>query len=50
VANPDKTTKRGMINIEEVPGVYGDFTDNTCLDPAFGKMERVKTQDPLTIS
>jgi hypothetical protein len=39
-----------MDDMEEVPGVYGDFTDNTYPDPAFGEMERAITQDPLAIS
>jgi hypothetical protein len=43
VTNTSKTNKMGMCNMEEVPGVYGDFADNTCLDPAFGEMEKVIT-------
>jgi hypothetical protein len=50
VANPTKATKRGMDNMEEVPGVNGDVTNNACPTPAIGEMERRITQDPLEIS
>jgi hypothetical protein len=49
VANPAKTTKRGMDNMEKILRVYGDFTDITCHDLVFGDMHRVITQDPLEI-
>jgi hypothetical protein len=38
-----------MDDMEEIPGVYGDFTNNTCLEPAPGEMERGITQCPLVI-
>jgi hypothetical protein len=49
VANPAKTNKRGMDDMEEVLRVYGDFTYNTCPGPAFGEMDIVIMQDPLAI-
>jgi hypothetical protein len=39
-----------MDDMEEVPGVYGEFTDNTRFDPAFGEIEILITQDPMAIS
>jgi hypothetical protein len=39
----------GMDNLEEVPGVHGDTTNNTCPAPAPEEMERGITQDPLAI-
>jgi hypothetical protein len=36
VYNPVKTTKMGMDDMEEVPGVYGEYTEKTFLDRAFG--------------
>jgi hypothetical protein len=50
VANPTKTTKRGMDDMEEVPGVHGDVTNNACPTPSPGEMERGITHDPLAIS
>jgi hypothetical protein len=49
VANPTKTTNRGMKNMEDIPGVNVDFTKNTFRDPAPGEIERGITQDPLPI-
>jgi hypothetical protein len=50
VANPTKTTKMGMDDMEEVIGVHGDITRNSCPTPAPGEMERGITQDLLEIS
>jgi hypothetical protein len=33
VANPTNTTKRGMDDMEELPGVHGDVTNNACPTP-----------------
>jgi hypothetical protein len=50
VANPTKTTERGIDDMEEVPGVHGDVTNNDCPMPAPGEMERGITQEPLAIT
>jgi hypothetical protein len=50
VISPTKTTKRGMDDMEEIPGVYVDFTNTTCTESAPGEMESGITQDPLAIS
>jgi hypothetical protein len=50
VVNSAKIAKRGMDDMEEISGIYGDSTDNPYPDPAIGELERVITQDPLEIS
>jgi hypothetical protein len=39
-----------MVDMEEVPGVHGDVTNNSGPTTAPGEMERGITQDPLAIS
>jgi hypothetical protein len=39
-----------MDDMEEVPGVHGDVTNNAGPTTAPGEMERGITQDPLEIS
>jgi hypothetical protein len=50
VANPTKTTKRAMDNMEEVHGAHGDVTNNDDPTTAPGDMERGIIQDSLEIS
>jgi hypothetical protein len=50
VVNSTKTTKKGMGDLEEVPGVHGDITNNAGPMIAPGEMERGITQDSLEIS
>jgi hypothetical protein len=50
LANSTKTTKRGMDDLEEVPGVHDEVTNNAGPTTSPGEMERGITQDSLEIS